>query len=259
MDRPNIVYVVLDSCRFDSFHLAQTPHFDRVGQVEPRMALGTWTAPAMFQVLMGRLPHHYGGGAILPLPQFGGADGSTLKGLLGDGKPGCSGSTLTLRLKELGYNTEYHGQFPPMNYCLPLRMGFDVFGLERWFEDQVEAAVLESPYFAVFHIVETHSPFASKQREDMESGRDGLIGRAYDHALTLPDRKMMRRSHRTQVQQVSYVDTVFGEQLVPKLGAGTWLRIFADHGEAFGEGGLVTHAVDVDAVRIVPYIEGIAS
>ncbi len=53
----NLVFMVLDSCRYDSFTRARTPHFDQFGDAEQRWSYASWTAPSHYSYLMGLVPH----------------------------------------------------------------------------------------------------------------------------------------------------------------------------------------------------------
>ncbi len=53
----NLVFLVLDSCRYDSFMAANTPGFDRIGKAEQRWSYASWTAPSHYAFLMGMMPH----------------------------------------------------------------------------------------------------------------------------------------------------------------------------------------------------------
>ena len=53
----NLVFMVLDSCRYDSFFRAHTPCFDRLGSAEQRWSYASWTAPSHYSYLMGLVPH----------------------------------------------------------------------------------------------------------------------------------------------------------------------------------------------------------
>src|SRR2546423_15476763 len=53
----NLVVVVLDSLRYDSWIAAEPEVLGRLGQVERRWSYATWTAPSHYNLLMGLLPH----------------------------------------------------------------------------------------------------------------------------------------------------------------------------------------------------------
>ena len=55
---PNhIVFIVMDSCRYDGFMAAKTPNIDRLGEAQRRYSYASWTAPSHHAFAMGMLPH----------------------------------------------------------------------------------------------------------------------------------------------------------------------------------------------------------
>ena len=53
----NLVYLILDSCRFDSFVRAKTPNFDHLGEAGMRYSYASWTAPSHHSIFMGQVAH----------------------------------------------------------------------------------------------------------------------------------------------------------------------------------------------------------
>src|SRR3954453_1576174 len=53
----NLVVVVLDSLRYDSWTRADPQVLAQLGPVERRYTYATWTAPSHYNLLMGLLPH----------------------------------------------------------------------------------------------------------------------------------------------------------------------------------------------------------
>src|SRR5213075_592727 len=53
----NLVVVVLDSLRYDSWLRAEPEVLGALGPVERRYTYATWTAPSHYNLLMGLLPH----------------------------------------------------------------------------------------------------------------------------------------------------------------------------------------------------------
>src|SRR5437588_5609319 len=53
----NLVVVVLDSLRYDSWLAAAPPTLGRLGPVQRRWSYASWTAPSHYNQLMGLLPH----------------------------------------------------------------------------------------------------------------------------------------------------------------------------------------------------------
>ena len=53
----NLVFIVMDSCRYDSFAAADHPNLDRLGPAERRYSYASWTSPSHQTFLMGQVPH----------------------------------------------------------------------------------------------------------------------------------------------------------------------------------------------------------
>jgi Sulfatase len=53
----NLVLVVMDSCRFDSYSAAATPNMDSLAAGEMRYSYASWTSPSHYTLLMGMVPH----------------------------------------------------------------------------------------------------------------------------------------------------------------------------------------------------------
>ena len=53
----NLVFVVLDSLRYDSWIDAGPHTLAQLGAVERRWSYASWTAPSHYNLLMGLLPH----------------------------------------------------------------------------------------------------------------------------------------------------------------------------------------------------------
>ena len=53
----NLVFITLDSCRYDSWTAAEPKTLARLGPVERRYSFATWTAPSHYNLLTGLIPH----------------------------------------------------------------------------------------------------------------------------------------------------------------------------------------------------------
>src|SRR3981189_1969617 len=54
---PNLVFVALDTLRYDSWIEARPEALYALGEVERRWSYASWTAPSHYNLLMGLLPH----------------------------------------------------------------------------------------------------------------------------------------------------------------------------------------------------------
>ena len=53
----NLIFIVFDSCRFDTFLAAKTPNISRLGEVKRCYTYATWTVPSHHVYMMGVSPH----------------------------------------------------------------------------------------------------------------------------------------------------------------------------------------------------------
>jgi hypothetical protein len=53
----NLVVVVLDSLRYDSWLAASPSNLAALGPVQRRWSYASWTAPSHYNLLMGLMPH----------------------------------------------------------------------------------------------------------------------------------------------------------------------------------------------------------
>lgn len=56
MEDRSVLFITLDSCRYDSFEMARTPNFDKLGKARAAGTHGTYTLPAHMSFFMGYLP-----------------------------------------------------------------------------------------------------------------------------------------------------------------------------------------------------------
>src|SRR5215218_9610213 len=65
----SLIWIIADSCRYDSMIAAHAPHLKRFAQmnetcVQRRYSYASWTAPSHFAFLMGMVPHSSPRGVI---------------------------------------------------------------------------------------------------------------------------------------------------------------------------------------------------
>ena len=48
----HLIYVIMDSCRYDSCLAAKTPNIDRLGALERRFSYASWTSPSHYACLL---------------------------------------------------------------------------------------------------------------------------------------------------------------------------------------------------------------
>lgn len=272
---PNhLVFIIMDSCRYDSFARARTPNMDRIGQAELRYSFASWTSPSHYTFLMGQTPH------TSPKRVFASevykeefrkwVDRLAIPNL--SFKSFVPYLSLPRVLKDLGYSTTARVSMPVLNALAGLNRSFDDYRLmenHNDFAGMVREADFagRGPRFFFFNLGETHYPYMLKDAElprisglhGIAKGMDALMTRSSDLPEEEPrffSLEMMRDLHAQQVRCVEYVDGLIGE-LIEKSPANTYFIVTADHGELFGEDDYFGHGpVMHEKCFEVPYLEG---
>jgi arylsulfatase A-like enzyme len=270
----HLVYLILDSCRFDSFMRARKPNIDRLGVVQQRFSFASWTAPSHFSLLMGQVPH------TSPRHVFASevykAQFAEWVGRLG--VPDLSFKTFVPELclagvlKKHGFYTTARVSMPVLNPYSGLTRGFDDYRLMPNHND-FAGMVREIDFnksdrcFHFFNLGETHYPYMLEPTQmPVISGLHGvarrmdeMLARSSDAPAEEPEffaADTMRDLHDQQVRCVEYVDGLIGE-LFAKCPANTHFIVTADHGELFGEDGYFGHGPVMHRKCFeVPFVEG---
>ena len=275
----HLVFMVLDSCRYDSFVQAHKPHFDQFGVAEQRWSYASWTAPSHYSYLMGLVPHQSPQGVYasevykqdftswvsrLDIPNL------SFRSFI----PQLS---LPKLLKDNGYRCIGRVSMPVLNGFTLISKFFDDYKLMSNHNDfsrmvdEIEFTP-DAPIFYFLNIGETHYPYMLEDSElphisgvhgaakALAAGEDsgGRIANSEVCDNTgFFDAEKLRRLHAQQIRCVEYVDQVFA-RLLDKAPADTYFMIMADHGGAFGEAGYFGHGpVMHEVVFAVPFLEGI--
>ena len=271
----HLVFIVLDSCRFDSFVRARTPNIDRLGRAEQRFSFASWTAPSHFTFLMGQVPH------TSPPRVFA---SEVYKAQFADwvgrlGVPDLSFKTfipelcLAGCLKKHGYRTTARVSMPVLNPYSGLTRGFDDYRLMPHHND-FAGMVREIDFsrsdrcFNFFNLGETHYPYMLEGENlprisglhGVARQMDEVLARSSDVPAEEPEffpAEPMRFLHEQQVRCVEHVDGLVGE-LFAKCPPNTHFIITADHGELFGEDDYFGHGPVMHRKCFeVPFVEGL--
>jgi hypothetical protein len=271
----NLVIVVLDSLRHDSWLEAAPQNLARLGPVERRWSYASWTAPSHYNLLMGLLPHQsppevyaseYYKQDFLRYSERLGVEGIEFKRLL------PSIFLPTFLRHELSYRTGAMVSMPVLNPHTAINRDFDSFELMPTHNDM--GAMLpklefseDRPSFYLLNVGETHYPYATPGEDPSAwpriSGVHGVFKRLDEGGGDAPtepqeffDQAKMRELHGRQVNTVSYLDGVFA-RLFDVLPSNTWVIVTSDHGELFGEDRYFGHGpIMHEKVLEVPYVEG---
>jgi len=269
----NLIVLVLDSLRYDSWTAARPQAMQRLGEVERRWSYASWTAPSHYNLLMGLLPHsspthvyasEYYKQDFMRYTERLGVDGMEFKKLL------PSIFLPTYLRNELGYRTHAMVSMPVLNRHTPINRDFDSYELMPKHNDM--AAMLpqmsfddERPAFYLLNTGETHYPYALPDEDPSRwprlSGVHGVFKNMDDQAApgepAFFDDSVLAELRDRQIEAVRYLDGVVARlfDLVPK---NTHVIITSDHGELFGEDGYFGHGpVAHDKVFEVPFVEGL--
>jgi hypothetical protein len=272
----NLVVVILDSLRYDSWVAAQPQTLAQLGPVERRWSYASWTAPSHYNLLMGLLPHtsppevyasEYYKQDFLRYGERLGVPGVEFKRLL------PSIFLPSFLRNELGYSTHAMVSMPVLNPSTVINRDFDSFELMPSHNDM--AAMLdrlrfdpERPSFYMLNVGETHYPYALPDEDPSQwpriSGVHGVFkkldepddGAQTTHPTEFFDQTKMRELHDRQIHAVEYLDGVFA-RLFDRLPENTWVVVTSDHGELFGEDRYFGHGPVVhEKVLEVPFVEG---
>lgn len=267
----HIVFIVMDSCRYDSFMAASTPNIDRLGQAERRYSYASWTGPSHHAFAMGMLPHTspkevfasevYKDEYALWKDRTGHAD-IAFKEFLPD-------LSLPKVLRKLGYRTVAKVSMPVLNKNTLLSRDFDdykLMGNHNDFAGMIKEMEFPDgePHYYFLNLGETHYPYMlSGANLPHISGLHGAL-KAMDSADVAHatagkqtfDPGQMQMLREQQVKCVEYIDMQVG-RLMAMVPSNTHFIVTADHGELFGEDGYFGHGpIMHEKCFEVPFVEG---
>jgi Sulfatase len=273
----NLLFVVLDSLRYDSWIDARPSVLGGLGPVQRRWSYASWTAPSHYNLLMGLLPHssppevyasEYYKRDFLRYSERLGVEGIEFAKVL-------PSIFLPTYLKhQLGYATHAMVSMPVLNARTVINRDFDSYELMPKHNDM--AAMLsgmtfseERPSFYLLNVGETHYPYALPDEDPARwpriSGVHGVFKRLNEdpsHETTTEpreffDQRQLAELRDRQITAVEYLDGVFA-RLFDLLPSNTWVIVTSDHGELFGEDRYFGHGPIVhEKVFEVPFVEGL--
>ena len=271
---PNsIVFIVMDSCRYDTMMSAQRPNIDRLGAIEKRYSYASWTAPSHYAFTMGMLPHSSPRNVFASevykeeFQQWKtrtGAGDLSFKDFLPD-------ISLPKVLSKLGYYTVAKVSMPVLNKFTLISRDFDEYKLmphHNDFASMVEEMEFpdDEPRYYFLNLGETHYPYMlSAANLPHISGVHGAlksIGDPNKGAGKVDESfsdEQLKELHAQQVRCVEYLDGLIGK-LMDKAPENTYFIVTADHGELFGEDGYFGHGpVMHEKCFEIPFVEGRAA
>lgn len=262
--RPNVLLVVLDTVRAD--HLGCyggpriTPTLDALAAAATRYerctASSPWTVPSHASLFTGLDPHTHGAQSF-EVDSFEGLDNVYT---LTEDKV-----TLAELLRDEGWATG--GVVANAAYLKPafgLNQGFDDWSVARvraprlnrealaW----IDARAPGEPWFLFLNYMDAHRPYNVEPLEGEEEipQRESsaiLLDELYDAVVVRGEEPgdLGRRVREQYTRAVRNLDRALGELVAGLRERGLWedtiLVVTSDHGEYFGEHGLVEHSKDV--------------
>ena len=256
----SLLFITLDSCRFDTFDAAALPNLKGIGPWHCAQAPGTFTYGSHMAMFMGFTPGVAGRRESFVNPKYG-----KVFRMLGGGSRGPGEEWVQLRgrnvvdgFKARGYHTLGAAAMnwfnPEKETSLALTQDFarffhsgNAFSLGRqldWLEQEMLAAPPDRPLFAFLNVGETHVPY---YHEGAPWPREVNPCRAW--AGETNDAAECRRRQRGCAE---FIDA----RLRPLLEAFAGASVFVcgDHGDCWGEDGLWEHGVSHPKTLEVPLV-----
>ncbi len=272
--QPNVLFISLDTLRVDRLGCygstaGLTPELDAWAAGATRWerctATAPWTVPSHASMFTGLYPHAHGAHSFEPVSAkvdnvwMLAAEHETLAEVLAS-EGYATGAVVA--------NVAYLGR------ALGLSQGFEDWSLSRERAPRINREALEwidgveegRPWMLFLNYMDTHRPYnvepvAGEQRFHPEEFSATLLDRLYERVLVQkqPAGELGERIEQQYDRAVRNLDAGLGELFAELRGRGllehTLVVVTADHGEYFGEHGLVEHSKDVyEEALAVPLI-----
>lgn len=255
MHPDSVLFLSLDSCRYDSFCEALTPRLKGIAPFRKARAASHFTYGSHAAMFVGFTPGVAEEATAFINPKYGRLFRLNYAGHPGMATPGflLKGDNIIQGFSEAGYRTlgtAAMGWFDPSTpVSATLRHGFDTFyfaardGVKRqvsWIENAIKDAG-DQPVFAFMNIGETHVPYHYE-------GAPWSIDDNPCVPFQTEDRSAECRQR--QVACLEYVDAQLGGLI--EAFANSTIIMCADHGDCWGEDGLWEHGISHDMTLTVP-------
>ncbi|WP_144114456.1 sulfatase-like hydrolase/transferase [Pseudomonas tremae] len=280
MSERSVLFITVDSCRYDSFSQARTPTFDSLGHTRAAGTHGTYTLPAHMSFFMGYLP------SVIK-PPFNDFYSPEVRQLwrLASGR----------QRDPMTIGVSIDGESVPKSYA---KRGFRVIGAGgvRWFRhpalakhfdtfhfygkndfvsvftereasefplnhiDELVDEIGSDPFFLFINCPETHVPYDCGVAPLPESAKETIkkhknlwgLKKAFSHEVDV-DTAALAQLQKLQVAALEEVDRKVGI-LLSKISHPLLVVIAGDHGECFGEDGMWGHGYPHEKVTEVPLL-----
>ena len=254
---PDVLFVTLDSCRFDTFEEAHLQNMKSIGPLYEAHAPGNFTLSSHVAMFRGFTPGIASKRELYVNPKYGKFFRMQHGGLKGKGENSIvlEGENIAEGLSRRGYScfaAAALGWFNPKTYTgSTLLRGFHEVlfrGKPFLVAEQVDWLLqkkkrAQRPVFAFLNVGETHVPYCF-QNADWDHDYNPCVPFSQDNDAT--------ECRRRQLSCVEYVDVVI-EPLLQAF-SDALIIICADHGDAWGEDGLWEHGIFHESVFRVPLL-----
>lgn len=255
--RRSVLFVTLDSCRYDTFLAAGAPNMKSVGPLHQAMAPGNFTYSSHAAMFVGFTPGDASKRQPYVNPKYGKIFKMVSGGLAGHGQPfmELDGRNIIDGFNKLGYltiGTGAAGWFDPQsptgkNLTADFQRYFypgNTFSLKQqvdWMLGEIQPSA--RPIFAFLNVGETHVPYY-------------FTGASWDvnsnPCVPFSDDNQADECRTRQIACVEFIDAVL-KPLLDLFQAGTTI-ICSDHGDCWGEDGLWEHGIHHPKVLEVPLL-----
>lgn len=255
----SVLFISLDSCRYDTFVAANLPNMKAVGPLHRAQAPSHFTYGSHAAMFVGFTPGASSDAKPFLNPKFARLFRLSYAGHPGIGTAGyvVSGDNIVDGFRNAGFRTIGTASMawfnPAMNVSASLRHGFDEFwfakreGVEpqvAWITDRLDAPGEDQErVFAFMNIGETHVPYYFNGAPWDRSDNPCLSFQTVD------------RSQECRIRQTACAEHVDRQiaGLLERFRHATIL-ICSDHGDCWGEDGLWEHGVSHEMTLTVPLI-----
>lgn len=253
----SVLFVTLDSCRYDTFVAAHMPHIKAIGPIHRAMAPGNFTYSSHAAMFMGFTPGVASRAESFVNPKFGKILRMSQGGLASRGRDHwvLEGRNVVDGFKRRGYRaigTGAVGWFNPATETgQNLMRDFDAFYFPGdtysvgrqldWLQERLQETL--QPSFVFLNVGETHVPYY-------------YAGAPWDRELNpcvpFASDNDADECRRRQQACLEYLD----QALAPLLAAfaESTVIVCADHGDCWGEDGLWEHGIHHEKVLEVPLV-----
>ncbi|WP_457669220.1 sulfatase-like hydrolase/transferase [Thiolapillus sp.] len=256
----SVLFITLDSCRYDSFVSASLPALKSIGELHRTMAPGNFTYSSHMAMFMGFTPGDAQSRETGVNPKFGKIFRMSQGGIAGKGKEYflLEGRNIVDGFNRKGFRTmgtgavgwfnpatetagnlfaDFHEFYYPGDPCVTWTLPQQL----QWLSQKLDED--NTPVFAFLNIGETHVPYYF----------EGAPWSPEDNpCIPFGENNDAAEARRRQILALEWVD----DQLAPLLDAfaDATVVVCADHGDCWGEDGLWEHGISHPKVLEVPLL-----